>query len=353
MSVELDVWSLVLAGGSDGFVVPAADIRVTNISFGEELPDANGRSVVKLAYKALTAPDSDDEEEEEDEDEENEPKLVTTVLAALTAGKIEQSTLNVVLLEEREYVLTNTGKNTVYLTGNYIESPDQPPFGDDSDLSSDEEGYNLQDVSSDVEMDPEELVGLAVDSDASRFEEVEDEPPAKPSKRPRDTDEATEGKAKEGKEKKSKKLKAEDGKAVPAGGDKKEKKESKKEDKKKEDKKKSKSSDVKELPNGLKIQDVKVGDGPEAKKGSRVGMRYIGKFLDGSGFDKNVKGKPFYFKVGKGEVIKGWDEGIPGMRVGGERILTIPPALAYGSKGVDGIPANSTLKFEVKLLEVK
>ncbi|KAJ2916797.1 hypothetical protein MD484_g3666, partial [Candolleomyces efflorescens] len=351
MSVELDVWSVVVPGGGETFVAPAVDIRVTNISFGEELPDANGRSVVKLAYKSLTAPDSDDEEEEEEkeEDDEEEIKLVTTVLTALTAGKIEQSTLNVVLLEEREYVLSNSGKNPVYLTGNYIEQPDQPPFGDDSDLDSDEEAYNLQDVSSDVEMDPEDLVGLELDSDASRFEEVDEEPAAKPSKRPREADEAAEGKAKEGKDKKNKKLKAEDGKAVPAGGDKKEKKEAKKEDKKKT----KDAPAVKELPGGLKIQDVKVGDGPEAKKGSRVGMRYIGKFLNGQGFDKNVKGKPFTFRLGKGEVIKGWDQGIAGMRVGGERILTIPPALAYGAKGVDGIPPNSTLKFEVKLLEVK
>jgi FK506-binding nuclear protein len=74
-------------GGGETFVAPAVDIRVTNISFGEELADANGRSVVKLAYKALTAPDSDDEEEEEDKDEDEDIKLVTTVLTALTAGK--------------------------------------------------------------------------------------------------------------------------------------------------------------------------------------------------------------------------------------------------------------------------
>lgn len=124
----------------------------------------------------------------------------------------------------------------------------------------------------------------------SRFEEVADEPAAKPSKRPREADTAAEGKPKEGKDKKNKKLKGEDGKAVPAGGNEKEKKKEKKEEKK--EGKKTKNANVKELPNGLKIQDVKIGDGPEAKKGSRVGMRYIGKFLDGSGFDKNVSGKP-------------------------------------------------------------
>ncbi len=67
----------------------------------------------------------------------------------------------------------------------------------------------------------------------------------------------------------------------------------------------------------------------------------------------NKKGTPFTFKVGKGEVIKGWDIGILGMSIGGERRLIIPPSMAYGSKKLDGIPANSTLTFDVKLLEIK
>lgn len=67
----------------------------------------------------------------------------------------------------------------------------------------------------------------------------------------------------------------------------------------------------------------------------------------------NKKGKPFSFKIGKGEVIKGWEVGILGMAIGGERRLTVPPSAAYGSRGLPGIPANSTLVFDVKLLEIK
>lgn len=104
---------------------------------------------------------------------------------------------------------------------------------------------------------------------------------------------------------------------------------------------------------GVKVDDKKIGSGPAAKKGDRVGMRYIGKLTDGKVFDANKKGKPFSFKLGAGEVIQGWDFGIAGMQVGGERRLTVPANLAYGSKSLPGIPANSTLVFDVKMLEIK
>lgn len=86
----------------------------------------------------------------------------------------------------------------------------------------------------------------------------------------------------------------------------------------------------------------------------KVGVRYIGKLTNGKVFDSNTKGAPFVFRLGGGEVIKGWDVGVAGMNVGGTRKLTIPPALAYGSKGAPpDIPKNAVLEFEVKLLEVK
>ncbi|KAK0531314.1 peptidylprolyl isomerase fpr3 [Tilletia horrida] len=104
---------------------------------------------------------------------------------------------------------------------------------------------------------------------------------------------------------------------------------------------------------GLIIEDVKVGTGTQAKPGQRVGMRYIGKLTNGKQFDANTSGKPFYFKLGRGEVIKGWDEGVKGMTIGSERRLTCPPQLAYGSRKLPDIPANSTLVFDVKLVDIK
>lgn len=109
---------------------------------------------------------------------------------------------------------------------------------------------------------------------------------------------------------------------------------------------------VKEVQ-GVTVDDRKVGSGPAAKKGSRVEMRYIGKLDNGKVFDSNKSGKPFGFKLGAGEVIKGWDIGVAGIQVGGERRLVIPANLAYGSKGVPGIPKNSRLTFDIKCLSIK
>lgn len=118
------------------------------------------------------------------------------------------------------------------------------------------------------------------------------------------------------------------------------------------DKKPSASLGIRDI-NGVTVDDRKLGTGPAAKKGSRLEMRYIGKLESGKVFDSNKSGKPFAFKVGAGEVIKGWDLGLVGMAAGGERRLTIPASLAYGKKGVAGIPGNSTLIFDVKCLAVK
>ena len=103
----------------------------------------------------------------------------------------------------------------------------------------------------------------------------------------------------------------------------------------------------------LKIQDEIVGTGVAAKSGDVVEVHYTGKLTDGTVFDSSVpRNTPFKFTIGAGQVIKGWDEGIPGMKVGGKRILTIPSTLAYGAEGQGPIPPNSTLIFEVQLLKI-
>ncbi len=103
---------------------------------------------------------------------------------------------------------------------------------------------------------------------------------------------------------------------------------------------------------GVTIKDETVGSGPEITDGKKATMHYIGTFMDGKEFDKNQKGdKPFTFTLGAGQVIKGWDIGVKGMKAGGRRILTIPYKLAYGEKGYPGaIPPKSDLKFDITLV---
>lgn len=106
---------------------------------------------------------------------------------------------------------------------------------------------------------------------------------------------------------------------------------------------------------GLKYQDLKVGDGAAAKAGDSVTVHYTGWLKDGKKFDSSLDAKePFTFKLGAREVIKGWDEGVAGMKVGGKRKLIIPADLAYGKKGAgEVIPPNAELTFEVELLKIK
>ena len=111
----------------------------------------------------------------------------------------------------------------------------------------------------------------------------------------------------------------------------------------------------------MKVTDVTVGTGAEAVKGKRVSVHYTGWLYDEAAADHHGKkfdssrdrGQPFVFALGAGSVIKGWDEGVAGMKVGGKRTLIIPPEMGYGSRGAGGvIPPNATLVFDVELLDV-
>ena len=104
----------------------------------------------------------------------------------------------------------------------------------------------------------------------------------------------------------------------------------------------------------LKIEDTKVGTGKEVKSGDTIIIHYNGTLTDGTKFDSSYdRGQPFETAIGVGKVIQGWDQGVVGMKVGGKRKLTIPPELGYGAQTVGPIPANSTLIFEVELIDVK
>lgn len=102
------------------------------------------------------------------------------------------------------------------------------------------------------------------------------------------------------------------------------------------------------------IDDIKLGVGTTVKDGDTVAVHYVGTFQDGTEFDNSKKrGVPFEFKIGEGAVIKGWEEGLIGMQIGGQRVLVVPPEMAYGENGIGPIPPNSTLVFSIELIEIK
>ncbi|MEM7415503.1 MAG: FKBP-type peptidyl-prolyl cis-trans isomerase [Gemmatimonadota bacterium] len=103
---------------------------------------------------------------------------------------------------------------------------------------------------------------------------------------------------------------------------------------------------------GLYVQDVEIGDGPVARRDSRVWIHYVGWLPDGTVFDGSLGGDPYHLRLGGREVIRGWNEGIVGMRRGGERRLVVPPGLAYGSRGSGDVPPGATLIFHLQLIDV-
>jgi len=107
-------------------------------------------------------------------------------------------------------------------------------------------------------------------------------------------------------------------------------------------------------PQGLVIQDQVLGTGATVANGDLVTVDYVGTLADGTKFDSSIdRGQPFQFVIGEGRVIAGWEQGLQGMKVGGTRTLIIPPSLGYGANAVGPIPANSTLIFQIKLLNVQ
>ncbi|KAK5990886.1 FK506-binding protein 4 [Cladobotryum mycophilum] len=352
----------------------------------EEMEDAEtkpkgkkdkGKGKGKGKGKAVVEEEEESEEEEDSDDDSEGGDLENFVLCTLDTEKHYQQTLDITVNQGEKVFFVVSGTHSVYLTGNYIMDDDEEDEDDededDYDLSPEELDYAMGEEASDDESDELD------DVDNPRVTEVESDEEEAPKLVPTETKkgknkrsaEEVEGlddliaKAADSKDaklskKQQKKLKNNKGEAVAA-------EEAKKDSKKTvqfaknleqgptgstEKAKQATKASVK-VVQGVTVDDRTIGKGRTAKNGDTVGVRYIGKLQNGQQFDANKKGKPFSFKVGKGQVIKGWDVGIAGMAIGGERRLTIPAHLAYGSKSLPGIPANSQLTFDIKLLEIK
>lgn len=306
---------------------------------------------------------SDDDAVPVDDDEFEE-----TILLTLSPKTAYQQAIDITIAPEEDVQFVVTGSYTVSLTGNYVKHPfdsimDEDEYDDGLIPEDSEEEYDEDELSEDDLSD--ELDNLEDASDIEgRIEELVAEDEAKKESKKRKADEEEEEEEEEveveieeeeEEEPKPKKAKKEKNKKH----NEQEKKVQKKVEFKKEleegptKKKEEKKPKAQVLQGGIIIEDRTIGKGPQAKKGSRIGMRYIGKLKNGKIFDKNTSGKPFVFKLGHGEVIKGWDIGVAGMAVGGERRIIIPAPYAYGKQALPGIPANSELTFDVKLVSMK
>ncbi|KAH8587372.1 hypothetical protein B0O99DRAFT_641947 [Bisporella sp. PMI_857] len=369
----------------------------------EEMKDtANGTNGVKADKKGKAKATDSDEDSEEDSDEDLE--VDEFVLCTLDPEKNYQVPLDITIGENENVFFKVSGTHNVYLTGNYVIPDDNghnrhhEVYDSDSEDDEEDEDYDLSPDEDELDlelMDEDESDDLD-DIDDPRITEVDSDEEVAPKskkekkgKNKRSADDLEESaslddiisktiKSDGGEEKLSKKqqkkLKKNNGEAAtpeqtkettPAKSD-------------KSDKKVQFAKNLEQGPtgsaekakttapstpgkaalgprqvNGVTVDDKKIGTGPAAKKGDKLEMRYIGKLKDGKVFDSNKKGKPFGLKLGAGEVIKGWDIGLQGMQVGGERRLTIPASLAYGNQSMPGIPGGSTLVFDVKLLNIK
>ncbi|KAI8602805.1 hypothetical protein EDD21DRAFT_303196, partial [Dissophora ornata] len=280
----------------------------------------------------------------------------TFVLCSLIAGKVEQQTLDLVFTEGESITFSVSGENSVHLSGNYLPDDEGMDFEDDDEMDMDmDEDEDEDEDDEDEDEDEEDEQDDNVIVSEEKAAPVKAKEAAKKEAAPKKDEPKKEAAAKKEAPKKEA-AKKEEPKKEAAKKEEPKKEAAKKEEPKKEAAKKEepKKDNKKVLANGLVIEDVKVGTGAAAKSGKKIGMRYVGRLTNGKVFDKNTSGKPFSFNLGRGEVIKGWDLGIQGMMLGGERRLTIPPALAYGAQGAPpDIPRNATLVFEVKLVTLK
>jgi FK506-binding nuclear protein len=382
----------------------------------EEEDDEDVDAKVNGAKAAIEDLEGDEEDDDDDEEEDEEEEEETFILCSLYPGKQEQVTVDLHFSVDDDVRFSISGDNAVEIMGNYL-SPgrfdDDPDLDEVIDSEDDEEidSDELEMLEGDSEDDEEEIDGDDIelellDSDEEeddeddmeeddRLEVVEEDIPKKSTSKTNGkkrtaeqaevsmdedvsapvTDAELTAIAKEmgldvskltknQRKKLNKRLRSDDSAAETSSASiaqeqaaivtkeaGKPAKVAAKETVKKDGKPTTKKVT---LPSGVIIEDVKIGSGPQAKAGNRLGMRYVGRLQNGKQFDANTKGKPFTFKLGKGEVIGGWDQGLRGMQVGGERRLVIPPKQAYGARGAPpDIPGNATLVFDVKLVEIK
>lgn len=287
---------------------------------------------------------SENSEDDLDEDEEDAEDTEPVTLLTLSPSTQFQQSIDVYVSPTESLCFQVIGSYPIHLTGNIVDHPLTEELLEEEE--DDEDNEDDEDSEEDSEEDDEDV------PDAIDIEAADDAEDSEDSEDSEEEEEEEESEDEEPRVKEVTESEPEPKKRVAA-------------DQAGTDKKKVKFSasleqgptpskfPTKKLDGGVVIEDRKAGEGPSAKRGSRVSMRYVGKLANGKVFDKNTSGKPFTFSLGRGEVIRGWDIGINGMKAGGERRIIIPAPMAYGKQSLPGIPKNSELRFDVKCLSIK
>ena len=284
-------------------------------------------------------------------------------ICSLTLGKIENfsTSLHFPLGSEISFTLEapEDYDGVFHLTGQYIDEADETCDSECGDFDSEGEEFDFE--GSDLE--GSDLEGAEFDSEEEGFESEEDvveeiiDQEASDIEMEEEEKEVAvkvpEPKRKKALEKPVEKKEIEK-KQDPKDQKKDQPKAQPKQDLKAQPKaqpKPDQSQTERTFPSGLKIKDLAIGKGKKVTQGARVAMQYVGKLTNGNIFDKSNPKSPLKFKMGAGQVIPGMEQGVLGMNYGGKRLITIPPELGYGRKRIGEIPANSTLIFEVTILE--
>eukprot|EP00026_Physarum_polycephalum_P012433 Phypoly_transcript_12741.p1 GENE.Phypoly_transcript_12741~~Phypoly_transcript_12741.p1 ORF type:complete len:353 (+),score=95.75 Phypoly_transcript_12741:79-1059(+) len=309
-------WAIELVPGKEYNTVLPFDLHITSAVLPFSAKDT-GRSVVTLTFA--------------------DEKDKTFSIVSLDLAHASQ-TLKVVLDEESDVTFSVHGKNPVHLSGYYTNENPEDIYGDgDSEIDSDEVG-------------DDELEGL--DSDDSVDEDIDEATMAKvvamqnqQKRKALSNGEESNKKPKTNTPQQQQQNKPNQNKATPN--------KPQQQEKKPQTPQQQQKPQQKELQNGLKYTVIQEGTGAIAAKGKKVGVKYVGKLTKNNKVFDASKNKPFVFNLGRSEVIKGWDLGVAGMKVGEKRVLVIPPELGYGREGAGReIPPNSSLTFEVELVHV-
>lgn len=367
---------------------PSATVKITSVALHPESLDGKDTPTTLIMLKRRIVESEDDSEvedsddDEEHEEEEDEEIIEEFVVATLSPEGKTQQVVDLIISPDEDIAFVATGSYRIDILGNYVTHPydlsesgsedyDSEDYSDEYS-SEDEEVDELDEEDVDQEDDDEEKEELESEDesyyqdalealeDASDIEEelnnlIKEANSKRKLAQVEKIEDSDKEEEKEEPKKSNKKQKKE--KSVSFKKDLEEGPSTKKVAKKEEPKKEAATPKPKArtLEGGIVIEDRTIGKGKQCKSGNKVGMRYIGKLKKNEKkvFDKNVAGKPFVFNLGKGDVIKGWDIGVAGMAVGGERRIVIPAAYAYGKAALPGIPGNSDLIFDVKLVSMK